>query len=106
VITPGGDKEPAADEQDGKMIEFEAQVTNKIGMHLRAAGEFVKVATKFESDVFVVKDGKKANGKSILGLASLAIESGSWITVRVSGSDEREARAAIEKLIAEKFYEE
>ena len=88
------------------MVEFETQVNNKIGMHLRAAGEFVKVATKFKSDVFVVKDGKKANGKSILGLASLAIERGARITVRLNGSDEQEARAAIEKLIADNFYEE
>jgi phosphocarrier protein HPr len=88
------------------MIEFDTQVNNRIGMHLRAAGEFVKVATKFECDVFVVKDGKKANGKSILGLASLAIERGARITVRVNGADELEARAAIEKLIADNFYEE
>jgi phosphocarrier protein len=88
------------------MIEFETQVNNKIGMHLRAAGEFVKVATKFKSDVFVVKDGKKANGKSILGLASLAIERGARITVRLSGDDEQEARAAIESLIADNFHEE
>ncbi|MBP2680872.1 MAG: Phosphotransferase system, phosphocarrier protein HPr [Candidatus Krumholzibacteriota bacterium] len=88
------------------MIEFETQVNNKIGMHLRAAGEFVKVATKFKSDVFVVKDGKKANGKSILGLASLAIERGARITVRLNGDDEQEARAAIESLIADNFHEE
>ena len=88
------------------MIEFETQVNNKIGMHLRAAGEFVKVATKFKSDVFVVKDGKKANGKSNLGLASLAIERGARITVRLNGDDEQEARAAIESLIADNFHEE
>jgi phosphotransferase system HPr (HPr) family protein len=88
------------------MLEFEAVVDNKIGMHLRAAGEFVKVATRFESDVFVVKDGKKANGKSILGLASLAIESGAAITVQIDGGDEEDARAAIEELIAAKFYED
>jgi len=92
--------------QDFEMIEFETQVNNKIGMHLRAAGEFVKVATKFKSDVFVVKNGRKANGKSILGLASLAIESGARITVRIQGNDELDARAAIEKLIADNFYED
>ena len=88
------------------MIEFETQVNNKIGVHLRAAGEFVKVATKFTSDIVVVKDGRKANGKSILGLASLAIERGAKIVVKINGSDEREARAAIEKLIAANFYED
>ena len=75
-------------------------------MHLRAAGEFVKTATKFSSEIFVIKDGKKANGKSILGLASLAIESGAMITVQIDGGDEAEAREAIEELINNKFYEE
>jgi phosphocarrier protein len=88
------------------MIEFETQVNNKIGVHLRAAGEFVKTATKFTSEIFVVKNGRKANGKSILGLASLAIERGARITVRIDGRDEREASAAIEELIANNFNEE
>jgi phosphocarrier protein HPr len=88
------------------MIEFEAQVNNKIGVHLRAAGEFVKVATKFDSDIVVIKDGRKANGKSILGLAGLAIERGAKIVVKIEGRDEQDARAAIEKLIAANFYED
>lgn len=88
------------------MIEFETQVNNKIGVHLRAAGEFVKIATKFASDIVVIKDGRKANGKSILGLASLAIERGAKIVVKIDGRDERDARAAIEKLIANNFYED
>ena len=75
-------------------------------MHLRAAGEFVKTATKFASEIYVIKDGKKANGKSILGLASLAIESGAMITVQIDGRDEAEAREAIEELINSKFYED
>ena len=88
------------------MIEFETQVKNKIGVHLRAAGEFVKTATKFNSEIIVVKNGKKANGKSILGLASLAIERGARITVRIDGGDEKDARAAIEQLIDNNFNEE
>ena len=88
------------------MIEFEAKVNNKIGLHLRAAGEFVKLAARFDSDVLVIKDGRKANGKSILGLASLAVGRGSTITVRIDGSDEVEARNAIEQLIQDNFYEE
>ncbi len=87
------------------MIEFDARVNNKIGVHLRAAGEFVKVAKNFTSEIVVIKNGKKANGKSILGLASLAIERGARITVRIAGRDEREARAAIEELITNNFNE-
>lgn len=88
------------------MIEFESRVDNKIGMHLRAAGEFVKLATRFSSDVTVVKDGRKANGKSILGLASLAIGAGSTITIRIQGEDEADARDALEELIRNNFNEE
>ena len=88
------------------MIEFDARVTNKIGMHLRAAGEFVKLAARFTSDVWVVKDGKRANGKSILGLASLAVGPGAEITIQLDGEDEESARAALEELIENKFYEE
>ena len=88
------------------MLEFEAIVDNKIGMHLRAAGEFVKVATRFESEVFVIKDGRKANGKSILGLASLAIERGAIITIQIEGDDEVDAGEALEELINAKFYED
>jgi phosphocarrier protein len=75
-------------------------------MHLRAAGEFVKLANQFSSEVTVIKNGRKANGKSILGLASLALGRGAEIVIQVDGADEVEARVAIEELIANKFYEE
>ncbi len=88
------------------MIEFSSLINNKIGIHLRAAGEFVKVASQYESEVTVINGGRKANGKSILGLASLAIATGSSITIRINGEDEKKARAAIEELIANNFNEE
>ena len=88
------------------MIEFKSTVNNKIGLHLRAAGEFVKLASQYESNVLVIKHGKKANGKSILGLASLAVGRGSEITIQVDGDDEAAAKEAIEQLISDNFYEE
>jgi len=88
------------------MIEFDTTVNNKIGLHLRAAGEFVKLASRFSSRITVIKNGKKANGKSILGLASLAVGRGAVITVQVDGDDEASAREAIEQLISDNFYEE
>ena len=88
------------------MIEFESLVNNKIGMHLRAAGEFVKLASQFDSEVYVVKDNKRANGKSILGLASLAVGAGTLITVEIDGEDEVEARTALEELIRNNFNED
>ncbi len=88
------------------MVEFESYVNNKIGMHLRAAGEFVKLATRFQSEITVINKNKKANGKSILGLASLAIAAGSRIVIQIEGDDEKQAREAIEELISNNFYEE
>jgi phosphocarrier protein HPr len=88
------------------MIEFDTTVNNKIGLHLRAAGEFVKLASRFSSQITVIKNGKKANGKSILGLASLAVGRGAVITVQIDGEDEAPAREAIEQLISDNFYEE
>ena len=88
------------------MLEFEALVNNKIGLHLRAAGEFVKTAAKYQSEVTVIKNGKKANGKSILGLASLAIGRGTRIVIRIEGQDEKAAKEALLALINNHFYEE
>ena len=88
------------------MVEFKSQVNNKIGLHLRAAGEFVKLASRFESKITVIKSGKKADGKSILGLASLAVGRGAVITVQIEGTDEMKAKDAIQKLISDNFYEE
>lgn len=88
------------------MLEFTSRVNNKIGMHLRAAGEFVKLANRFDSEVFVIKNDRKANGKSILGLASLAIGRGAEITIQINGQDEGAAKKALEELIANNFYEE
>ena len=88
------------------MTEFTRQVGNRIGLHLRAAGEFVKVAAQFTSDVRVYHGEKYANGKSILGLASLAAAKGANVRVEIEGPDEAAARKAIEALFDAKFYEE
>jgi phosphotransferase system HPr (HPr) family protein len=88
------------------MIEFTRQVGNRIGLHLRAAGEFVKVAAQFSSEVRVYHGEKFANGKSILGLASLAAARGAQVRIEVEGSDEAAARKAIEALFDAKFYED
>lgn len=88
------------------MLEFTSRVDNKIGMHLRAAGEFVKLANQFSSEIVVIMQDRKANGKSILGLASLAIGRGSEITIQVDGQDEEAAKQALAKLIENNFYEE
>ena len=88
------------------MLEFSKRIDNKIGLHLRAAGEFVKVAARYECEITVYNGDKRANGKSILGLASLAAARGAELTIVVDGVDEEDAQKALAKLIENKFYED
>ena len=88
------------------MVEFTKRINNKIGLHLRAAGEFVKIAAQFASEITVYNGDRWANGKSILGLASLAAARGSEIRIEIEGLDESEAKAAIDELIENNFYED
>ena len=70
------------------MLDFTRMIDNKIGLHLRAAGEFVKVAAQFESEIIVRNGERAANGKSILGLASLAAARGAVVRIQIDGPDE------------------
>lgn len=79
------------------MVEKKVEVRLKTGLQARPAAIFVQEANKFSADVFLEKDGKKVNAKSIMGLMSLAISSGSVITLMADGHDEEEA---IESLVA------
>ena len=88
------------------MVEFTKRINNKIGLHLRAAGEFVKVAAQYSSDIMVYNGEKSANGKSILGLASLAAARGAMVRVVVDGEDEKDAQEALATLFDNKFYED
>ena len=65
-------------------ISRELVVTNKMGIHARPAAMFVKVASKFDADVFVEKDGERVNGKSIMGLMMLAAGPGSTLLIEVT----------------------
>ncbi|GAB4375632.1 MAG: HPr family phosphocarrier protein [Calditrichia bacterium] len=88
------------------MIEKELLINNKNGLHARPAALLVKVTGKFKSDIRISKDGYEVNGKSIMGVMTLAAEPGSVIKVVVNGPDEAEAMAAIEELIQNRFNEE
>lgn len=79
------------------MLEKQVKVKLKTGLQARPAALFVQEANRFSSDIFLEKDGKKVNAKSIMGLMSLAISSGSEVGLIANGSDEAEA---IEALIA------
>lgn len=84
----------------------ELMVSNKLGIHARPAAMFVKIANRFDCDIFVEKDGEKVNGKSIMGLMMLAAGPGSRLTVHAHGSDASDAIAELESLLHRKFDEE
>lgn len=88
------------------VVERVMTVVNDHGLHARPAGEFVKVASRFESDVWVAKDGQPVNGKSIMGVMTLAAECGSQLTVRAEGVDAEDVVAALERLVAAGFSDE
>jgi phosphocarrier protein len=77
----------------------QATVSDPVGFHLRAAGRIVKLTKSFTSDVVIRYDGRTANAKSIMGLASLAAEFGSVVEIEVDGTDEDAAVTAIVHLI-------
>ncbi len=87
------------------MITKKLTVLNKLGIHARPAAQFVRAASKYKSDVTVVKDDESVDGKSIMGLMMLAVGCGAVITVTVDGPDEEASMAALEELVAGKFGE-
>ena len=87
-------------------LQKELVVSNKLGIHARPAAMFVKLATRFESDIFVEKDGEKVNGKSIMGLMMLAAGPGSRLMVQANGGDAAQALVELEALLKRKFDED
>lgn len=87
------------------MVEKEITIKNKLGLHARAAVKFVNLANRFISAVKIEKDGNEIDGKSILGILTLAATQGSKVILRVSGKDEQVAMNALVKLIENRFEE-
>ncbi len=87
------------------MIQKDIVISNKLGLHARAAVKFVNLANRFKSTVKVVKEATEIDGKSILGILTLAATQGSQITLRISGKDEEEAMKALTALVKDKFGE-
>ena len=87
------------------MAERSVQVVNKAGVHARPAAELVKAASRFKSEITIVRDDLEVNGKSIMGVMMLAAEFGSTVMLRASGPDAEQAVDAISRLIADKFGE-
>ncbi len=87
------------------MIEREAKIVNLEGLHARPAARIVRLASTFDSDIELCKDGVGVNGKSIMGVMMLAAECGSSITIRAHGPDAEQAAKALADLVASGFGE-
>jgi phosphocarrier protein len=86
-------------------IERTFVIGNKLGLHARPAAVFVQTANRFEASLEIQKEDLKIDGKSIMGIMTLAAEMGSSITVRATGKDATEAMEALAKLIESNFGE-
>lgn len=87
------------------MLKKKVVIRNKLGLHARAAVKFVNLANRFRSSVKIEKDGNEIDGKSILGILTLAAVQGTQITIKVSGDDEQNALEDLVGLINDKFQE-
>jgi phosphocarrier protein len=87
------------------MLDRTVSIRNKLGLHARAAVKFVNLSNRFSSSVKIVKDGDEIDGKSILGILTLAATQGTSIRLLVSGKDEEAAMAALVELIGNRFDE-
>jgi phosphocarrier protein HPr len=87
------------------MIKQEIEIINKLGLHARASSKLTQTASQFASDIWIEKNGRKVNAKSIMGVMMLAAAKGSNITLETSGADEAEAMAALQALINDYFGE-
>lgn len=81
-------------------------IVNKLGLHARAAAQLVKLAGGFESEITLLRDHKRVNAKSIMGVMMLAAAKGATLEIRAEGADEDEAITALRALVANRFGED
>lgn len=87
------------------MLQQEVEIINKLGLHARASAKLTQVAGRFKAHVWVSRDGRRVNAKSVMGVMMLAAAMGSTLTVETDGPDESEAMDAVIRLIANRFEE-
>ena len=87
------------------MPQAEAEIVNKLGLHARAAAKLTQLASGFSANVFLSRNGRRVNAKSIMGVMMLAAGKGSRILIEADGEDAEGALAAVVRLIAERFGE-
>lgn len=88
------------------MLSRPVTVVNRLGMHARAAAKFVHLATRYQSQIQVGREGRQMDGKSIMGILLLAAACGTTITISASGPDEAEALASLAALVESGFGED
>ncbi|MEO8152868.1 MAG: HPr family phosphocarrier protein [Rhizobacter sp.] len=87
------------------MIKTSINISNKLGLHARASAKLTKLAGSFQSDVFMSRNARRVNAKSIMGVMMLAAGVGSEVEIETTGSDEQAAMDALLALINDKFGE-
>ena len=88
---------------NGKVIVCELVIENQSGLHARPAAAFVKIANNFSAEITVTKDGDSVNGKSIMGLLTLAAARGTKLVIEAEGDDATDAVDAIQSLVEGNF---
>ena len=87
------------------MLKQEIEIINKLGLHARASSKLTQTASQFSSEIWIEKNGRKVNAKSIMGVMMLAAAMGSFITLEANGADEQAAMSALQALINDYFGE-
>jgi phosphocarrier protein HPr len=87
------------------MLQREAEIINKLGLHARASAKLTQLAGKFKSNIWLTRNGKRVNAKSIMGVMMLAAAKGATINIETDGPDEAAAMQALTGLIANCFEE-
>jgi len=88
------------------MIQREVTIVNKLGLHARAASKLVNCASSFAAEIWLQRDEREINGKSIMGVLTLAAGKGTILVVRAEGADEDLAMDTIQRLIGDRFGED
>ena len=88
------------------MRQTEVEIVNKLGLHARASAKLTQLASAYQSEIWLTRNGRRVNAKSIMGVMMLAAGKGSTIGIETEGSDAETALQALLKLIADKFGED
>ena len=87
------------------MPSLDAEIVNQLGLHARAAAKLTQTAARFASEIWLARNGRRVNAKSIMGMMMLAAGKGSVVTLEAEGEDAQAALDALRQLIAERFGE-